>query len=133
MYVYEIASGKLYSANGNLISEGYSGSEEAKNNPAAVQEVAKGPIPPGLYTMSMIRDVNGQPCDYEDKKKPVIRLIPDRTNEMYGRSGFLIHGDNTDHTASEGCVIMDYPTRVYLASGADNRLEVIAGEPLPAT
>ena len=52
-----------------------------------------------------------------------IRLEPDATNEMHGRDGFLIHGDNATNDASEGCIIVPRATRDQLRAG--DRLEVI--------
>ena len=41
------------------------------------------------------------------------RLDPFPSNDMYGRSGFYIHGDNPrgDKSASEGCIILARPIR----------------------
>lgn len=53
-----------------------------------------GPIPRGLYTLRL----------HESKKKRNwIRLIPDKANVMYDRSGFAIHGRGTN--GSHGCLV----------------------------
>lgn len=68
-----------------------------------------GPIPRGGYELTGPENV--------EKAGPhgpfVIRLVPHLTNEMCGRAGFLIHGDNKDGTASNGCIIPEggRPTR----------------------
>ena len=43
-------------------------------------------------------------------------LIPSPTNEMFGRSEFLIHGDSLEHpgAASEGCIILPRFTVAYM-------------------
>jgi len=47
---------------------------------------------------------------------------------MNGRSGFLIHGDNSKHnfSASEGCIILSRSTRDAISSSGITRLEVNA-------
>jgi hypothetical protein len=47
---------------------------------------------------------------------------------MFGRSGFLMHGDNIrlPGTASEGCIILPRDLREAIWNSADHTLEVIA-------
>ena len=82
----------------------------------------KGPIPIGIYTIGTAFDDPGGkgPC--------VFRLIPDPSNEMFGRSGFMIHGDNIAHnySASEGCIVQGPQVRRLIANSNDDMLEVIA-------
>jgi hypothetical protein len=58
----------------------------------------------------------------------VMRLTPDPTNEMFGRSAFLIHGDSikAPGTASEGCIIQSNPVRTLVSKSSNRRLQVIA-------
>ena len=58
----------------------------------------------------------------------VIRLEPDPSNNMCGRSGFLIHGDSAKHPgfASQGCIILDKKYRKNMWNSGDKILEVIA-------
>jgi hypothetical protein len=62
-----------------------------------------------------------------------MRLIPFTSNEMDGRSGFLIHGDNSsgDQSASEGCPIFSKDIRNLVGSSGDNILEVYSAQPWP--
>jgi hypothetical protein len=55
-------------------------------------------------------------------------LDPDPGNQMFGRDGFLIHGDNMamNHTASEGCIILGRPIREQIADSADRVIVVTA-------
>jgi hypothetical protein len=81
-----------------------------------------GPIPAGTYTIGKMFDNTG-------KTGPgSMRLTPDAGNEMNGRSGFLIHGDNSKHnfSASEGCIILSRSTRDAISSSGITRLEVNA-------
>jgi hypothetical protein len=65
---------------------------------------------------------------FEDPLKGpiVVHFIPQQGTVMFGRSGFMIHGDNpaTDHTASEGYVILARPCREAIAASADYGLIV---------
>jgi hypothetical protein len=49
---------------------------------------------------------------------------------MFGRDGFLIHGDSVEHpgTASHGCIIMSRAIREAIAQSDDHELNVVAGE-----
>ena len=57
----------------------------------------------------------------------VLPLTPDPENLMYGRDGFLIHGDSITNpgSASEGCIILPRSARTMIAASGDNRLEVV--------
>lgn len=83
---------------------GYSGSQIYYNVPEADYIKNEGPIPKGEYALTKV----------DNHKGPLtIDLSPADTNDMHGRSNFLIHGDNgsKNHTASEGCIILDRTTR----------------------
>ena len=117
MWTYEQATGKL-SHDGADVATGYSGAGDGKNNPAdeAIQGV--GPIPTGSYTI-------GQPYDTTTHGPFVMRLTPAADNQMDGRSGFLMHGDNATHTASQGCIIMPRNVREQVAASGDMDLTVV--------
>lgn len=103
------------------IGVGYSGAEgSGKNNPAMESVPCVGPIPRGTYSI-------GEPFDSATHGPFAMSLIPDPANEMFGRSGFLLHGDsiNAPGTASEGCVIMSRDTRTKVHASGDKRLMVI--------
>lgn len=134
MWTYQQSTGR-FSHNGVLVGVGYSGHQEHANRPEDEQLHGLGPIPRGLYTMQNWRDdVHKGPCVCKGpcvhKGPCVCDLIPDATNQMFGRSGFMLHGDNAagDHSASEGCIIQRRPVREQarqFAEAGDNRLEVI--------
>jgi hypothetical protein len=46
---------------------------------------------------------------------------------MYGRSRFLIHGDNPEHVgdSSEGCIVTGYNIRALILHSGDRTLEVV--------
>lgn len=103
---------------------GYSGFEAGKNNPALQNVANVGPIPQGRYTI-------GKP-ECVDSPGPhgpfVMRLTPDAANQMFGRDGFLIHGDSIvkPGTASHGCIIMGRLIRNAIAASGDHDLTVVA-------
>lgn len=120
MLRYEQATGQLTSSTGALLGLGYSGAPSAHNDPA--QEMIKGigPIPRGRYKLGAL-------LQHSDHGPYAIVLIPDPTNEMYGRDSFLIHGDNIHDPgdASHGCIIQPYETRVAAWTQGDHELEVV--------
>lgn len=93
---------------------GPNGYVEYRDNPLAESKEGLGPIPEGEYTMTLLNDGG----DYENKGPLVIGLTPSPKNNMYGRSGFLIHGDNAlvNFTASDGCIIAPHNLRAYLVN-----------------
>lgn len=118
-WTYQQSTGELTSPEG-AIYNGYSGHGEGENNPKMQKLKLVGPIPIGTYTIG--------PAYHDPHKGPcVMRLTPDPDNEMFGRSGFLIHGDSSKHddSASEGCIIMGPVTRPKIAESDDKILKVI--------
>lgn len=125
MWNYKQEPGDLL-LNGEHVAFGYSGGGEGKNNPAMQEIHDVGPIPKGRYKIEIIADESGNPVDYEQKKAPVLRLVPDPANEMFGRAGFLIHGDSISApgSASEGCIIMAHWVRQSIIQSTDTDLIV---------
>lgn len=126
MWLYEQATGRLFEDDGQLIGVGYSGGNcgkdpDGKNNPAMQKIHDVGPIPVGFYNI-------GVPINTLTHGPYVLPLDPFPTNEMFGRSGFLIHGDSVINPgkASEGCIIMDRVTRARIWASSDYKLQVIA-------
>lgn len=121
--IYVQSSGCGYSwdsTNETPLFQGYSGDGEHRDNPASQCLMDRGPIPVGWYDMSLIEDYNGMPN--------VVRLTPDPSNNMCGRSGFLIHGDSKTNpgNASKGCIVLNgEDVRKKLVEKFD-RLHVVA-------
>lgn len=129
MNVFAIATGKFSNDAGDVLGIGYSGGACGKV-PAAVNNVAyesvpnTGPLPEGLYTI-------GPPEDTVTHGPYVLRLTPDPANEMYGRSGFLLHGDSVvlagKRSASDGCIVLARDVREAIWASGDRDLQVISG------
>jgi hypothetical protein len=121
MWIYRQKSGVL--ANGDRpVASGYSGFHEGKNNPALQDKAGLGPLPQGAYWI-------GEEFDAEEHGPVAIHLIPVPHSQMFGRSGFLIHGDSASHPgeASHGCIILPRPIREQIAASTDRLLVVISG------
>jgi len=119
MWSYNVQYGTV-THDENFEGVGYSGNGDGLNNPAMEDKMDIGPIPRGLYRIEGFFD------DLE--KGPVVtHLDPDPSNEMYGRSGFMIHGDNQsmNHSASDGCIILDRDIREAIRDSEDMELTVI--------
>lgn len=119
-WTYSQKSGQL-SLNGQPFAVGYSGIGDGLNNPALQNKQRIGPLPQGNYTI-------GPAFDHPEKGPIVMRVRPKPGNQMFGRSGFLIHGDNKalNHTASNGCIILGKPIRTKIAASPDRDLTVTA-------
>lgn len=119
-WLYKQSNGEL-THDGVYIGTGYSGTSIGRNNPVAQAIANIGPIPEGEYTIG--------PAFMHPTKGPlVMRLFPESANEMYGRYGFLIHGDSikAPGTASNGCIILSHDIRQKITGSDDNNLTVIA-------
>lgn len=107
MYVsYSQSSGIVRYYDGDSLStigHGSAGAPDHRNNPDSDHLRGKGPLPRGVYRMGIV--------PHPRFKAPAIRLDP-LEGQTYGRSGFWIHGG----TSSEGCILLQRPERVALAS-----------------
>lgn len=128
MWTYQQVDG-LLSHNGEKIYHGYSGFAEGKNNPAMQNVANMGPLPCGSYTIGAARDLQGGPHG-----PFVLPLTPSPNNQMFGRAGFLMHGDliNQPGAASHGCIILPRQIRQMIASSGDNHITVVAGAAVAA-
>ena len=116
---YFVSSGIMSSPEGTSWV-GYSGHGEGLNNPAMQDIKGVGPIPKGTYTI-------GEAFHHPTKGPCVMRLTPHPDNEMFGRDGFLLHGDNfaLNHTASDGCIIQGLDARTSISASTDKTLVVL--------
>lgn len=119
MWTYSQTSGELKAPDGTLVGVCYSGRGAGRNNPAYQDVIGTGPVPQGKFSIS-------EAYETETLKHPVFRLTPHADQEMFGRMGFLIHGDNKDHNASHGCIVADHNIRLAVEGSEDKELEVTA-------
>jgi len=113
---FTISAGRLDSVDHGGSAQGlgsaYSGNGPFMNNPDFTSVHKHGPLPVGTYTI-------GAP---ENRPQSVgqfaLPLLPAPDNQMLGRSGFWIHGDNPagDHTASDGCIVTSRVIRQICAT-----------------
>ncbi len=117
MIYYSQARGEFLLPDDSLLKGCYAGggtdptlSARYRNNPLMQDMHGLGPLPQGVYTISPAHTIpHLGPC--------VMALTPDPANEMFGRSGFFVHGDNPagDHTASDGCIVAGPAIRQQVA------------------
>ena len=115
-WIYSQSSGNL-ARDGQWIASGYSGRGIGRNNPAEQAVADIGPIPQGLYLIGPEFDAPVQgPC--------TMALTPEG-HDALRRFGFLIHGDNAEHDASTGCIVLPLEARELIAASADRVLQVV--------
>ena len=119
MYTYHQLNDAL-TRNGTLLLTGYAGHGVGLNNPALENQHDIGPLPRGRYRMTAL-------IDSPHTGLATIILDPEPANQMFGRSGFRIHGDNAanNHTASDGCIIGGHAAdRAQIWKSGDHDLTV---------
>lgn len=112
-FVYSQEKGTLHYRDGDEVTRlgsGYSGQPPYVNDAGAQALRARGPIPAGTYRISW-------PWDHIRLGPISFFLEPDPSNNMFGRSGFFIHGDNSsgNQSASHGCIILSRAVRGKVA------------------
>jgi Protein of unknown function (DUF2778) len=115
MWTYSQLSGDLANPSGDYIGSGYSGRGAGLNNSLLQDDPDIGPIPQGTWLIGTFFDDPGG-------KGPIVcHLSPASTTQTFGRSGFMIHGDNkeSNHTASEGCIILARNLREAVAESKE--------------
>jgi lipoprotein-anchoring transpeptidase ErfK/SrfK len=119
---YSQSTGELINPTGSRVGYGYSGHGVGLDNPKQQAVADVGPIPAGTYTIGRFFD------DSNGKGPIVAHLVPDVDTDTFGRSGFMIHGDNqaVDHSASHGCVILPRVLREQIMASNDRVLLVTA-------
>jgi hypothetical protein len=102
MWSYRQSTGEFFDNDMRLITVGYSGNGDGKNNPDMEGWVGVGCIPCGLYSIE--KGVNKSSTGVLS-----LPLIPKEGDSIYGRSSFYIHVDSiiAPGTASKGCPILN--------------------------
>src|SRR5262245_44391498 len=115
MWTYRQSDGE-FKHDEEFVGTGYSGTGECRNTQEMESVPNVGPIPRGHYNI-------GDPYKHSRLGKLVMNLDP-VGHEAFGRSAFRIHGDNTAHDASHGCIILGPLIRGLVGASDDNDLEV---------
>ena len=118
-WTYSQSTGELRH-NGALIGTGYSGAgliaSSGRNNPAMQNIPNQGPLPTGQYQI-------GASYNHAQKGPTSMNLMPAGHNAL-GRSSFMIHGNNVQNNASQGCIILGPMLRQQIATSSDQILMV---------
>jgi hypothetical protein len=98
-YTFSQTTGQIKDSTGKLVSLAYSGNGVGLLNPLWQQVKDVGPLPRGSYHLQLTQ--------FEHKGPRVFNLIPNESNIMFDRDGFMIHWDNVagNFTASSGCIV----------------------------
>ena len=119
-WTYDQGTGEL-SHDGEMIATGYSGNGTSLNNPADQAIQYHGPLPRGSYTI-------GQPIANGGHLGPyVLQLTPSPVNNIRAQRFFhtrRCHWEASPLPASDGCIILDRPTRTLIAQSGDSMLVV---------
>jgi hypothetical protein len=126
MWVYEQDSGDLYHrATGKkpeFVGTGYSGAgktrSQGRNNSHLQHVKGVGPIPQGDWAI-------GKPRTSKRVGPVAMDLKPLPATDTFGRTAFMIHGDNKASNASRGCIILARPIREMIAKSGDPLLMVV--------
>lgn len=128
MWTYKQSTGELFHPSGILAGRGWSGQGEHKNNPLSQHVKGKGPLPLGPWKVV-------KPAYRSARLGPVVmKLVPMKGTETFGRDLFRIHGATADDPgtpvnetefSSEGCLIFPRFIRDALNSSNDDILNVI--------
>jgi len=114
----------MLAPDGSLVGTGYAGHGSGLNNGALQDQAGLGPLPCGWYTIGPLEAVHVTSEGHTLYDS--CELIPDPENEMFGRSGFRLHGrkSSTDMDASNGCPVLDHAARMRVIGDSVKRLLV---------
>lgn len=120
MWTYSQGTGNLFDRKGKHIATGYSGHGQGRNN-CSMQHVPRvGPTPQGMWKI-------GKPRNSKNVGPFALPLTPMPGTETFGRSAFLIHGDDGDVNLDEslGCIIQRRKVREAIWNSGDRVLLVV--------
>lgn len=118
MFTYSQSTGVL-SHNGEPLGRGYSGNSAGLNNPKLEMVHNHGPIPRGVWEIGLW---------FDDKHLgPCVAALRPTSQDVFGRGGFFIHGDNKamNFSASDGCIILSKELRQTIRDSGETQLTVI--------
>lgn len=120
MWTYSQGTGKLIDTDGRAVAVGYSGHGNGRNNCELQHVRGIGPIPQGMWVI-------GKPRNSKQVGPYAMDLKPVEGTETFGRSAFMIHGDNGDTILDEsrGCIILRRSVRHIIWDSGDRILHVV--------
>lgn len=128
MWTFNSANGNL-SHDGAFMGIGYAGHGAGLDNQADQYIHDLGPLPVGMWTIGdFFDDLIPDPPDGKIHLGPCVApLTPSEGTDTQGRGGFFIHGDNAEqnHTASDGCIVLNPSIREEIKNSGDTTLEVV--------
>ena len=114
-----------------FVCRGWAGNHLGKNNPEMENVHCVGPLPQGKYKLRWIDENTANMTDQAHMRKLgtlIAELIPDSSNNMFGRSDFFFHGPSKDLAKygqeSEGCIVAQRLDRLIVKNSLDLDLEV---------
>jgi hypothetical protein len=112
----------LLTVDGKVVStHTWAGHGNAANDPSREREKEIGPLPAGVYLMGKMIMDGGH-------LGPHIIPLTQVEGDHYDRSGFFFHGDeanDTDHRASDGCMIDARNIRDYIDTISPRYIRVV--------
>jgi hypothetical protein len=123
MIFFDRRSGTVTLSSGKVLSRStWSGHGSAHNDPAREQQKGIGPLPAGDYDLGPLQAHHGH------LGPDVMALTARPGTQTYGRGDFFWHGDHpndTDWSASDGCMISDHAVRIAANQETDRVVRVI--------
>lgn len=120
-WTYDVKN-KTFTHNGKFKFHAmYAGAPGFKDDPVFEKIKNKGPLPRGKYT------IVGVPFNHKTAGLYTLKLRPHASNQMFGRSGFLIHGDSRRRPgeASEGCIVLAPKFRKEIYDSDDKEVIIL--------
>jgi hypothetical protein len=109
----------LLSNEGVALGYGYAGRDKGLNNPDYEMVKNTGPIPVGVWEFGIWHN--------SAEFGPIVcYLRPVGGQNVFGRGGFMIHGDNKkmNYSASEGCIILSRNLRIKIRDSGEKQIVV---------
>jgi hypothetical protein len=99
---YSQTTGRITKDDGDLVTEGWAGNGEGKNNPAMQGVHSVGPLPQGVYRVDPWEEQHGH-------LGPIVAHLCMISGDPMGRDAFFIHGPSMGENfgqESKGCIVI---------------------------
>lgn len=116
-WTYSQSTGIL--SDGEPLGTGYSGNGIYINDPKSETVHDHGPIPRGVWEIGIWFD--------DEHLGPCVAALRPTSQDVYGRGGFFIHGDNKDmnKSGSDGCIVLARFLRQSIRASGTKTITVI--------